>query len=97
MLLEVTPSARDHLVRTRTGRKIDYRARARFSTRNGKVGLSFVLSPASSDVVVNANGMEVLVAREVAERLAGGMIDTRQDPEGEEVLVFLRRTRSLQT
>jgi hypothetical protein len=94
MQLEVTPSARDHLVRARTERKVDDRAKPRFSDRNGHVGLSFALAPSSEDVIVDANGTELFVARDLADRLTGGKIDTRQRSEGE-VLVFLRRVKSL--
>ena len=89
MRLELTPGARDHLIRTRTDRKISERAGARLSYRDGRVGLTFATSPVSTDTVMSADGIDVYIARELADKLSGARIDTRQEHE-REVLVFFR-------
>lgn len=90
-MLQLTPKATSHLVRIRRQRGLDDQNGARFVSRGGSVGLTFVVAPKPGDRVIEQKDIAVFVAQEVAEAYDGSLIDARLE-QGKSVLVLRRQT-----
>ncbi len=91
-MLELTAKATQHLLSVRSQRGHGADAAARFIQRGNGVGLTFATEPRPGDAVVEADGISVYVAAEVADRFEAGVIDVG-DKGGTPALFFSRRAR----
>ncbi|MEX1171623.1 MAG: hypothetical protein WEG56_03310 [Chloroflexota bacterium] len=89
-MLQLTPEATSHLVRVRRQRGLDDQSGARFVSKGGSVGLTFVAAPEPGDRVIEQKDIAVFVAQEVAEAFDGSVIDARLE-QGKSVLVLRRQ------
>jgi Fe-S cluster assembly iron-binding protein IscA len=89
-MVQVTKEAAKHLVRVRGERGFDRSDGARFLKRGVGVGLTFSKKPQPGDRVIEANGVPVFVAADVARKLDRGVIDVGSK-DGKTALYFKRR------
>jgi Fe-S cluster assembly iron-binding protein IscA len=86
-MLQLTPEATSHLVRVRGERGLGQKTGARFVENGPGVGLTFASRPEPGDRVVEADGIAIYLAPEVADKLDGGTVDVG-DKNGKTALYF---------
>jgi Fe-S cluster assembly iron-binding protein IscA len=86
-MVQITTSAAQHLARVRDERGLGGQS-ARLVAKDGGVRLTFTTDPAPGDQRVDAAGMSLFIASEVAGRLEGSTIDTQ--PEGDRAALVIR-------
>ncbi|HTK44570.1 MAG TPA: hypothetical protein VL749_04355 [Patescibacteria group bacterium] len=92
-MLELTAEASRHLVQVRGERGHGPTAGARFVPTAGGVGLTFSSAPEPGDRVVEADGIAIYLAPEVADKLDGGTVDVG-DKGGKAALYFRLPSRA---
>lgn len=79
-MLQMTTDATKHLRAAGDRRAVGERT-PRFAQRDGQVKLGFASSPEPEDVVVEASGMRIFVAKDTVDRLDKALIDVREVDE----------------
>ena len=88
-MLRITPEASDHLRRIRKDKGLDDKVRPRLFRNEGRLGLSFVETPAQHDALIEDAEMPILVAPDVVQAFGAGTIDVRSR-DGHNELVLRR-------
>jgi Fe-S cluster assembly iron-binding protein IscA len=88
----VTARASTRLIEDRKRRGLSDNYKPRLSRRDGRIVLEFATQPAAEDSVATTQGLNLFVARDVADDLNGVVIDL-QSSSGSERLVLLKGRR----
>jgi Fe-S cluster assembly iron-binding protein IscA len=90
-MLQITSNAARHLIKVRGERGVDARSGVRLVRRGGRVGITFVGTPATGDQVIAGDGINVFIAAEVADVLDDSTLDARDD--GGRTALVMRHAR----
>jgi Fe-S cluster assembly iron-binding protein IscA len=85
---QITAAARAHLIRLRRDQGLDDRQAARFVGQEGRVRLTFASAGQPGDREVEGDGIRVLIASDVAPRLADVVVTARE--EGEKTVLVIQ-------
>jgi Fe-S cluster assembly iron-binding protein IscA len=88
-MLQLTTDATNHL-RAASARRVDGDRTPRFARQSGQIKLGFASSPEPGDAVVEAAGMQLFVAKDIANTLEAAVVDV-QERDGKRVLVLRRQ------
>lgn len=90
-MLQLTTDATNHLRNAGERRDAMGGQVPRFARQSGQVKLGFASTPEPGDKVVEASGMRLFVANDIADKLDAAIIDVRREEDGAEVLVLRRQ------
>jgi Fe-S cluster assembly iron-binding protein IscA len=85
-MIQITPQAVQHLLHLRKERGFRDADGARFVRNAGRLGVTFTPAPENGDRVVDAGGMSLFVAPDIADRLDQSVVDARRE-DGRTLLV----------
>jgi hypothetical protein len=88
-MLQLTADATNHLIAAGDRRDSGERT-PRFARQSGQIKLGFASSPEAGDAVVEAAGMQLFIAGDIAETLDAAVVDV-QERDGRRVLVLRRQ------
>ena len=89
-MLQLTSNAARHLIKLRHDRGVDDRAGVQFTSKEGRVGMTFSLAPMDGDRVVDNESIKVFVAADIATALDQSIIDVR-DEDGRTSLIMRKQ------
>ena len=92
-MLEVTQTAVQHMVETRSQKGIDSEAGARFAPNAHGIGMAYTRSAQPGDSTVDTPQIDIYVAPELAQRFDNGTLDV-DVKEGKMSLVFRPRAKT---
>jgi Fe-S cluster assembly iron-binding protein IscA len=88
-MLQLTTDATNHL-RAASARRDNGDRTPRFARRSGQIKLGFASSPEPGDAIVETSGMQLFIAKDIADTLDAAVVDV-QERDGKRVLVMRRQ------